>query len=366
MSAYDTKLIDAVCGLLSTFLTNTRLYNEQREMAFGVLESLSNAIDAKDPYTRGHAQRVSFLSENIALALGFDTAHAERLRIAGLLHDVGKIRGRSYLLESIVAPSRSIHPDYRQNVIETRDGRILIGRLLEESTKGVAIEINHNDKRFERIDLTPDQIASRRATKSAMPEDIIKRLSRTEIRDLVTYLTTLTGAKKTEAGPDGHGAARRPERSAMEDGRPRVFMRLGALAAADPTTQETPGSPRPRSLFPSCEMPPCRSSKPARTTAWDRRPGCCAESQRAAANTKRRLRHWRPSAARRLTTSPSSTNPSRSRAVATSPTRTGAAAGPHATPSKQTKVDEERHQLATWHMSGLNACYHTWSLSHSR
>lgn len=91
VSSYDTKLIDAIGGLLSTFLTNSRLYNEQREMALGVLESLSAAIDAKDPYTRGHAQRVAYLSQQIALALGFDAAQAERLRVAGLLHDVGKI-----------------------------------------------------------------------------------------------------------------------------------------------------------------------------------------------------------------------------------------------------------------------------------
>lgn len=91
VSSYDTKLIDAVGGLLSTFLTNSRLYNEQREMAMGVLESLSAAIDAKDPYTRGHAVRVAYLSQQIALSLGFDAAQAERLRVAGLLHDVGKI-----------------------------------------------------------------------------------------------------------------------------------------------------------------------------------------------------------------------------------------------------------------------------------
>ncbi|MEO1584641.1 MAG: HD-GYP domain-containing protein [Planctomycetota bacterium] len=91
VSSYDTKLIDAVGGLLSTFLTNSRLYDEQRQMAFGVLEALSAAVDAKDPYTRGHTQRVAHLSEQIALQLGSSAAEAERLRVAGLLHDVGKI-----------------------------------------------------------------------------------------------------------------------------------------------------------------------------------------------------------------------------------------------------------------------------------
>jgi quinoprotein glucose dehydrogenase len=109
------------------------------------------------------------------------------------LRDVGQIRGRSYLLESIVAPNRSIHPDFQQVVVETRDGRILVGRLLESSTAGLAIEINHDDKRFERIDLSKEEIASQRSTQSAMPADITKRLSRAEIRDLVAYLLTLKG-----------------------------------------------------------------------------------------------------------------------------------------------------------------------------
>ncbi|MGP1272660.1 MAG: HD-GYP domain-containing protein [Phycisphaerales bacterium] len=91
VSSYDTKLLDAAGGFISTFLTNSRLYAEQRRLVMGVLESLSAAIDAKDPYTRGHSQRVSWISHQIALALGFDEEAAERLRIAGLLHDVGKI-----------------------------------------------------------------------------------------------------------------------------------------------------------------------------------------------------------------------------------------------------------------------------------
>jgi putative nucleotidyltransferase with HDIG domain len=91
ISSYDTKLVDAACGFIATYLTNSRMFAEQRRVIMGVLEALSAAIDAKDPYTRGHSQRVAYLAQQTALALGLDEATAERLRVCGLLHDVGKI-----------------------------------------------------------------------------------------------------------------------------------------------------------------------------------------------------------------------------------------------------------------------------------
>ncbi|MGB9182475.1 MAG: HD domain-containing phosphohydrolase [Solirubrobacteraceae bacterium] len=53
--------------------------------------ALALAVDAKDSYTRSHSQTVSELSAVIATELGFAPAHIEKMRIAGLLHDVGKI-----------------------------------------------------------------------------------------------------------------------------------------------------------------------------------------------------------------------------------------------------------------------------------
>jgi diguanylate cyclase (GGDEF)-like protein len=54
-------------------------------------DALALAVDAKDSYTRSHSQTVSQLSVLIATELGFDPAHIAQMRVAGLLHDVGKI-----------------------------------------------------------------------------------------------------------------------------------------------------------------------------------------------------------------------------------------------------------------------------------
>lgn len=91
VSSYDIQLIEAAAGYVGAFLDNAALYSQQKALSLGVLESLTAAIDAKDRYTCGHSQRVAHMSWQLALASGMSSEQAERIRIAGLVHDVGKI-----------------------------------------------------------------------------------------------------------------------------------------------------------------------------------------------------------------------------------------------------------------------------------
>jgi HD-GYP domain-containing protein (c-di-GMP phosphodiesterase class II) len=56
-----------------------------------VLASLSQAIESRDPYTRGHSDRVSFLAQVVARRLGWKRSGLGALRLGSLLHDVGKL-----------------------------------------------------------------------------------------------------------------------------------------------------------------------------------------------------------------------------------------------------------------------------------
>ncbi len=87
----DMKMLEAASGYASVILQNASLYDEQQAMFIGTIEALTSAIDAKDPYTRGHSQRVAHLAYRLSLASELSESEAERVRIAGLVHDVGKI-----------------------------------------------------------------------------------------------------------------------------------------------------------------------------------------------------------------------------------------------------------------------------------
>lgn len=66
-------------------------YTETRDLFFGTVSALSQAIDAKDGFTRGHADRVSRIAGAIAREVGLPEKQIEQIELAGLLHDIGKI-----------------------------------------------------------------------------------------------------------------------------------------------------------------------------------------------------------------------------------------------------------------------------------
>ena len=74
-----------------------------RLMSVSIAETLINAMEAKDLYLRGHSQRVAELAGQLAEDIGLDDATCEDLRVAGRLHDVGKIGIREAILNK---PSR--------------------------------------------------------------------------------------------------------------------------------------------------------------------------------------------------------------------------------------------------------------------
>ncbi len=91
----DVKLFNSVANQCAGFIENNRLFGDLKELFIGSLKSLTNSIDAKDPYTRGHSERVAFISRWIAEKLAqqrpIEEDEIHKIYIAGLLHDIGKI-----------------------------------------------------------------------------------------------------------------------------------------------------------------------------------------------------------------------------------------------------------------------------------
>ena len=98
-AAAEVELIRPVASLIGTQRTNGRLYGELKELLFGVIRSLTSAIDAKDPYTSGHSERVARIAVRLAEELGLSANDRGDLYLMGLLHDVGKIGINDTLLK---------------------------------------------------------------------------------------------------------------------------------------------------------------------------------------------------------------------------------------------------------------------------
>jgi len=91
----DVKLFNSVTNQCAVFIENNRLFEDLKELFIGSLKALTNSIDAKDQYTRGHSERVAFISRWIAERLSqhqpMEEDQIHKIYLAGLLHDIGKI-----------------------------------------------------------------------------------------------------------------------------------------------------------------------------------------------------------------------------------------------------------------------------------
>ena len=78
-------------SIRDSFAKVQRAARENRELFLSSIRALAEAIDAKDPYTRGHSERVARYASAIAEEMALSPEEVERVRLAALLHDVGKI-----------------------------------------------------------------------------------------------------------------------------------------------------------------------------------------------------------------------------------------------------------------------------------
>jgi putative nucleotidyltransferase with HDIG domain len=88
----SSREVDALTRTFNALMASVADAEAQTEAAYtGAIRALAAALDARDPYTAGHSERVSVLSVAIGRAMALPNDELEVLRLGALLHDIGKI-----------------------------------------------------------------------------------------------------------------------------------------------------------------------------------------------------------------------------------------------------------------------------------
>ena len=117
-------LIEEAAALFATQSKNIHLVLESHQLVLGALHAMSSAIDARDPYTQGHSERVAKLGYEIARILGIGESACQEIYLAGLLHDLGKIGVPDHILHKAGALTDEEfaiikqHPEIGHRIIE--------------------------------------------------------------------------------------------------------------------------------------------------------------------------------------------------------------------------------------------------------
>jgi len=95
----DMRLAQALAQQSALALHNSQMYDELNRMLISMIRTLASLLDARDPYTAGHSERVADYSLWIAQKIGLEQSECEELYKAALLHDIGKVGIRDDLLQ---------------------------------------------------------------------------------------------------------------------------------------------------------------------------------------------------------------------------------------------------------------------------
>ena len=87
----DLDLLKILGGQIAFVIQNTDLFQNLQRAYIDTMGALTSAIDAKDSYTHGHSERVTRLSVDLGREMAMNRIELENIRIASLLHDIGKI-----------------------------------------------------------------------------------------------------------------------------------------------------------------------------------------------------------------------------------------------------------------------------------
>lgn len=140
----DARVVMGIGDQAAVALENQRLHGEVLRAYFSIVGVLADAIEAKDPYTRGHSAAVARLARRTAARLSDSEAVRGACCYGGLLHDVGKIGVSDGVLNK---PGKLQPEEWTLMQAHVRIGRDLLARV--PALDGVAEVVLHHHERYD-------------------------------------------------------------------------------------------------------------------------------------------------------------------------------------------------------------------------
>ncbi len=122
----EATLINSTASLLASHAKNLELFQQQQELLIGVIRTMMNSLDAKDPYTCGHSDRVAQYARIIAENLGIPDDECEKIYVTGLVHDIGKVGVPDHILKK---PGRLTDEEFDEIKKHPRIGYMILQHL---------------------------------------------------------------------------------------------------------------------------------------------------------------------------------------------------------------------------------------------
>ncbi|MFH1562757.1 MAG: HD domain-containing phosphohydrolase [Nitrospirota bacterium] len=159
----DAKLLYSLATLISTTLQNARFFCQLQDLFITTVNSLSSAIDEKDPYTKGHSDRVTEYALDIVKALNMAEKDKNIVELAARLHDLGKIGvseailGKPGKLDDEEWKIMKAHPlkgvmilqpaeEIRETLAAVQQARLVVPK---EDIKNIIPGIKHHHERYD-------------------------------------------------------------------------------------------------------------------------------------------------------------------------------------------------------------------------
>jgi putative two-component system response regulator len=115
-----------------------------RTSFFNAVTALAYALEAKDVYTSGHSQRVTEISEAIAKHMGLPKETIEKIRLAGLVHDIGKIGVRESVLNK---PGSLSEAEFKHVRLHSQTGERILKPIVDD--KEILKAVRHHHERYD-------------------------------------------------------------------------------------------------------------------------------------------------------------------------------------------------------------------------